>query len=120
FGRYSFIGLPASTVIRSRGTTTEVLHQGEVAETHEGDPLAFIQTYQQRFKVALLPGMPRFAGGLAGYFGYADARRTEPRLGPAGRPVPAGQDDGPPDIRLLHIDELVIVDNLAGRTSLVV
>ncbi|NYT38101.1 anthranilate synthase component I [Allopusillimonas soli] len=120
FGRYSFIGLPASTVIRSRGTTTEVLHQGEVAETHEGDPLAFIQTYQQRFKVALLPGMPRFAGGLAGYFGYDAVRHIEPRLGPATKPFPAGQDDGTPDIMLLHIDELVIVDNLAGRTYLIV
>src|SRR5690606_17180861 len=34
FGRYSFIGLPAKTVIRASGTTTEVVHQGQVVETH--------------------------------------------------------------------------------------
>lgn len=120
FGRYSFIGLPAKTILRSRGTTTEVLLDGKVIETHEGDPLAFIESYQQRFKVALRPGMPRFAGGLAGYFGYDTVRHMEPRLGPARKPFPAGQEDGTPDIMLLQIDELVIVDNLAGRTYLIV
>src|SRR5690606_25434140 len=109
FGRYSFIGLPAKTVIRARGTRTEVVHTGEVVETHEGDPLAFIEDYQRRFKVALRPGMPRFAGGFAGYFGYDTVRHMEPRLGPATKPFPAGQEDGTPDIMLLQIDELVIV-----------
>src|SRR5690606_25015575 len=120
FGRYSFIGLPAKTVIRSSGATTEILHQGKVVETHEGDPLSFIESYQQRFKVAIRPGMPRFAGGLAGYFGYDTVRNIEPRLGPAVKPFPAGQDEGTPDIMLLQVDELVIVDNLAGRTYLMV
>jgi len=120
FGRYSFIGLPAKTVIRASGQVTEVLHLGKVVERHEGDPLAFIDAYQKRFKVALRPGMPRFAGGLAGYFGYDIVRHIEPRLGPATKPFPAGQDEGTPDIMLLHVDELVVVDNLAGRTYLVV
>jgi len=120
FGRYSFIGLPARTVIRASGPRTEVLHDGEVVETHDGDPLAFIESYQARFKVALRPGMPRFAGGLAGYFGYDTVRHIEPRLGPAVKPFPAGMEDGTPDIMLLHVDELVIVDNLAGRIYLMV
>lgn len=120
FGRYSFIGLPARTVIRASGTTTEVVHDGKVIETHEGDPLAFIEQYQARFKVALRPGMPRFCGGLAGYFGYDTVRHIEPRLGPAVKPFPAGMDGGTPDIMLLHVDELVIVDNLAGRIYLMV
>ncbi|WP_144630098.1 anthranilate synthase component I family protein [Bordetella genomosp. 13] len=120
FGRYSFIGLPARTVIRASGTLTEVLHDGRVVETHEGDPLAFIEQYQSRFKVALRPGMPRFCGGLAGYFGYDTVRHIEPRLGPAVKPFPAGMDGGTPDIMLLHVDELVIVDNLAGRIYLMV
>jgi len=120
FGRYSFIGLPARTIIRATGRITEMLRDGEVVETHEGDPLAFIEQYQARFKVALRAGMPRFAGGLAGYFGYDAVRHMEPRLGPAVKPFPAGMDEGTPDIMLLHVDELVIVDNLAGRTYLMV
>ncbi|AHV94663.1 anthranilate synthase component I family protein [Bordetella holmesii] len=120
FGRYSFIGLPAHTVIRASGRKTEVLRDGVVVETHDGDPLAFIEQYQARFKVALRPGMPRFCGGLAGYFGYDTVRHIEPRLGPAVKPFPNGMEEGTPDIMLLHVDELVIVDNLAGRTYLMV
>lgn len=120
FGRYSFIGLPAKTIIRASGTTTEVVQNGQVVETHEGDPLAFIEAYQKRFKVALRPGMPRFAGGLAGYFGYDTVRHIEPRLGPATKPYAGGPEAATPDIMLLHVDELVVVDNLAGRTYLVV
>ncbi|OZI27225.1 anthranilate synthase component I [Bordetella genomosp. 7] len=120
FGRYSFIGLPARTVIRAEGTTTEVLRDGQVIETNQGDPLAFIEQYQGRFKVAVRPGMPRFCGGLAGYFGYDTVRHIEPRLGPATKPFPAGMQGGTPDIMLMHVDELVIVDNLAGRTYLMV
>lgn len=120
FGRYSFIGLPAKTLIRATGTTTEVVTRGQIVETHEGDPLAFIESFQKRFRVALRPGMPRFAGGLAGYFGYDTVRHIEPRLGPCVKPRPAGQQPGTPDIMLLQIDELVIVNNLAGRTYLIV
>ncbi|MCC7227488.1 MAG: anthranilate synthase component I [Burkholderiaceae bacterium] len=120
FGRYSFIGLPARNVIRSRGTRTEVLRDDTIVETFDGDPLDFISRYQARFKVALRPGMPRFAGGLAGYFGYDTVRHIEPRLGPAVKPFPPGMGDGTPDILLLQTDELVIVDNLAGRIYLMV
>jgi anthranilate synthase component 1 len=120
FGRYSFIGLPARNVIQARGTTTTVLRDDKVVETYEGDPLRFISDYQARFKVALRPGMPRFAGGLAGYFGYDTVRHIEPKLGPAAKPYPAGMGEGPPDILLLQTDELVIVDNLAGRIYLMV
>src|ERR1700712_1785215 len=52
FGRYSFIGLPARTMVRAQKGVTEVVRDGEVAETHDGDPLAFIEQFQKRFKVA--------------------------------------------------------------------
>jgi len=120
FGRYSFIGLPARTVIRARGNKTEVLTDDKVVETHEGNPLDFISSYQARFKVALRHGMPRFAGGLAGYFGYDTVRHIEPRLGPARKPYPDGMGEGPPDLLLLQVDELVIVDNVAGRIYILV
>ena len=112
--------MSASVVTRATGNKTEVLKHGKVVETHEGDPLAFVESYQNRFKVALRPGMPRFAGGLAGYFGYDTVRHVESKLGPAVKPFPSGQGEGTPDLMLLHIDELVIVDNLAGKTYLLV
>ena len=120
FGRYSFIGLPARTLLRATGFKTEVVTNGQVVEVDEGNPLDFIAEYQTRFKVALRPGMPRFCGGLAGYFGYDAVRFIEPKLAktekPGGRPDPIGT----PDILLLHCEELAVIDNLSGRLYLIV
>ncbi|MET0517499.1 MAG: chorismate-binding protein, partial [Burkholderiaceae bacterium] len=116
FGRYSFIGLPARTVLKSRGFTTELLRDGAVVETHEGNPLDFIEAYQKRFKVALRPGMPRFCGGLAGYFGYDAVRYIEPRLAKAEKSGGLAT----PDVMLLQCEELAVIDNLSGRLYLIV
>ncbi|ALT80086.1 anthranilate synthase component I [Paucibacter sp. KCTC 42545] len=116
FGRYSFIGLPARTVLKSHGRITEVTTDGQLTERHEGDPLAFIEAYQKRFKVALRPGMPRFCGGLAGYFGYDAVRYIEPKL--AKTEKPGGLNT--PDVMLLQCEELAVIDNLSGRLYLIV
>ncbi|MCC9649151.1 anthranilate synthase component I [Rubrivivax sp. JA1029] len=116
FGRYSFIGLPAHTLLRSTGWVTEVVSDGAVVETHDGNPLDFVEAYQKRFKVALPPGLPRFCGGLAGYFGYDAVRYIEPRL--AKTEKPGGLDT--PDILLLQTEEVAVIDNLSGRLYLIV
>jgi anthranilate synthase component 1 len=116
FGRYSFIGLPARTLLRATGFRTELVTDGVVVETHEGNPLDFIAEYQTRFKVALRPGLPRFCGGLAGYFGYDAVRYIEPKLAKA--QLSGGIDT--PDILLLQCEELAVIDNLSGRLYLIV
>ena len=120
FGRYSFIGLPARTFLRSQGfgdaSHTDVVTDGAVVETHSGNPLDFIEAYQQRFKVALRPGMPRFCGGLAGYFGYDTVRHIEKKLQHSCPPDTLGC----PDILLLQTEELAVIDNLSGKLYLMV
>ncbi len=116
FGRYSFIGLPARTLLRANGWHTEVVTDGAVVERHDGNPLDFIAAYQQRFKVALRPGLPRFCGGLAGYFGYDTVRFIEPKLAKTAKP--GGLDT--PDVLLLQTEELAVIDNLSGRLYLIV
>ena len=120
FGRYSFIGLPARTWLRSHGfgeqAMTEVVKDGEVVETDHGNPLDFIDRYQKRFKVALRPGMPRFCGGLAGYFGYDTVRHIEKKLEATCPPDSLGC----PDIMLLQTEELAVIDNLSGKLYLMV
>ena len=120
FGRYSFIGLPARTLLRASGgaggPVTEIVTDGEVVERHAGNPLDFIEAYQARFKVALRPGLPRFCGGLAGYFGYDAVRFMEPKLA---RTYKSGGLDTP-DILLLQTEELAVIDNLSGRLYLIV
>ena len=120
FGRYSFIGLPARVVLQARGfgadARTEVVRDGQIVETLAGNPLEAIEAYQRRFKVALRPGMPRFCGGLAGYFGYDTVRHIEKKLERSCPP----DDLGMPDIQLLHCEELAVIDNLSGKLHLMV
>ena len=120
FGRYSFIGLPARSFLRASGfgaaATTEVVRDGVVVETNQGNPLDFIETYQKRFKVALRPGLPRFCGGLAGYFGYDAVRYIEKKLEATCPPDTLGC----PDIMLLQCEELAVIDNLSGKLYLIV
>ena len=116
FGRYSFIGLPASTLLRSTGRHTEVMREGKVIETSSDNPLDFIATFQSRYKVAISPGMPRFCGGLAGYFGYDAVRQIEHRLEHSAPP----DDLQLPEIQLLLTEELAVIDNLSGKLYLIV
>ncbi len=127
FGRYSFIGLPARTLVRASGfgaqAVTEVVRDGVVIETvRHADPgacktpLDFIADYQKRFKVALRPGLPRFCGGLAGYFGYDTVRYIEKKLEASCPPDTLHC----PDILLLQCEDLAVIDNLSGKLYLIV
>jgi anthranilate synthase component 1 len=120
FGRYSFIGLAASTRIAVIDNAILLLTGNRVAERRDHtNPMSFISEFMARFKVPDLPGLPRFAGGLVGYFGYDTVRAIEPRLMSGQKPDGAGL-EGIPDILLLLSEEIAIVDNLSGKLTLVV
>jgi anthranilate synthase component I len=117
FGRYSFIGLAAQRRIEVRGyECIEIEGETVLQRSTVDDPLAFVEAYLQRFRVARDPRLPRFCGGLVGYFAYDTVRYVEKRLARTRKPDPLGV----PDILLLVSEELAIVDNLSGKLSLVV
>ena len=118
FGRYSFIGLAAPVRLRAVGRLVTVMHGDVVAEKSQtADPLEFVRQFLARYRVAELPGLPRFCGGLVGYFGYDAVRWIEPRLsGGWLKPDPVGC----PDMLLLVSEELAVIDNLSGKLYLVV
>ncbi|HEC00044.1 MAG TPA: anthranilate synthase component I [Thiotrichales bacterium] len=117
WGRYSIIGLPARTLLRVRGQKIEVLEDGAVAERATAeDPLAWIEAFQGRYRVPEVAGLPRFTGGLVGYFGYDSIRYIEPRLAGVEKPDPLGN----PDILLMVSDEVVVFDNLSGKLHVIV
>ncbi len=117
WGRYSIIGLPARRVLKVFGHRIVVEHDGAVVEEAEAaDPLAWIERFQARYRVAEHPDMPRFAGGLVGYFGYDTVRYIESKL--ARRPNPDQM--GTPDILLMLSEEVVVFDNLRGRIYIIV
>ena len=80
------------------------------------DPLAWIETSRPRYRAPELPDLPRFNGGLVGYFGYDTVRYIEPRLAEFDKPDLMGC----PDILLMVSDELLVFDNLAGTLQLIV
>jgi len=117
FGRYSFIGLAASTRIAVVDGAIMLLTGNRVAERRDHtNPMSFISEFMARFKVPDLPGLPRFCGGLVGAFGYDTVRYIETRLAREKLPDPLGV----PDILLLLSEEIAIVDNLSGKLTLVV
>jgi len=117
FGRYSFIGLAATTRIAVYGGSVLLLSGNRVAERRDHtNPMAFISEFMARFKVPDMQGLPRFAGGLVGTFGYDTVRYLEPRLAKTEKADTLGL----PDILLLLSEEIAVVDNLSGKLTLVV
>ena len=113
WGRYSMIGLPCRKMIRVRGHKISVEHAGEIVEQVEvADPLAWIGDFQSRYRVAPTDAdLPRFTGGLVGYFGYDIIRYIEPRLAHNSNPDPLDT----PDVFLLVSEDVVVFDNLSGK-----
>ena len=116
FGRFSFIGLPSRTVLRAWGERVEVQRDGVTVERATGDPLEFVRSFRARYRPMMRPGLPRFCGGLAGYFGYDLVRFIEPRIGRLDKPDPVGV----PDLLLMLVDELAIIDNVTSTLYLLV
>src|SRR5512142_3202257 len=116
FGRYSFIGLPAATRIAVRGKQVTLTTAAGETTQEVANPLDFIKDYQSRFRVAPLPGLPRFTGGLAGYFGYDTVRYIEHKLAGTQKPDVLGT----PDILLMLTEQLAVIDNLSGKLTFIV
>lgn len=117
WGRYSIIGLPATTLVRVRGRCVTLEEAGVVKETTETtDPLAFIEDYHRQFNSAPVSGLPIFHGGLVGYFGYDTVRFIEPKLAGSCPEDVLNTDD----IVLMLAEEVLVFDNLAGTLQLIV
>ncbi|MEQ1484945.1 anthranilate synthase component I [Methyloglobulus sp.] len=114
WGRYSIIGLPCKTLVKVNGNKIRLEKDGEVLEsvTHD-NPLIWIEAFKERYKVPDINELPRFSGGLVGYFGYETIAYIEPRLR-ADKPDPLGC----PDILLMVSEEILVFDNLSGKMLL--
>ncbi|MCT2529277.1 anthranilate synthase component I [SAR92 clade bacterium H921] len=117
WGRYSLIGLQTSTVLKLYGNRLEIIRDGKpMVNRTTSDPLAEVERFRQLFSMPDTPDLPRFTGGLVGYFGYDTVRYVEPRLAESTPPDKLGT----PDILLMASDEVAIFDNLSGTIMLVV
>ncbi len=116
WGRYSFIGLSAETVIKVYDYQIVIEKNGELLEQYDvEDPLAWIEDYQNKFKVPKLESLPDFNGGLVGYFGYEIIRYIEPKLSGINKT----DELNVPDILLMVSNDLLVVDNLSSKVHII-
>ena len=113
--RYSFIGIHPSRAYVLRGSDLQCRTSGETIHTQVpvgADPLDTLRAELDHYRLAPLPGLPRFAGGLVGYLSYEMIRHFEPSV------VVEPHADLPDAIFLLT-DTLVAFDHAFGRLLLI-
>lgn len=117
FGRFSYIGLPATTRIEAHENTVTIVTHDKSETITVDDTLAFVESYLAQFKAApCLAGKSRFTGGLVGYFSYDTVRYIERKLKGHAKP----DNLNTPDVLLMLSEELAVVDNLSGKLYLIV
>ena len=115
WGRYSIIGLPCRTVISVRGSQIRIERDGRLdEELTVADPLDWIREFAACYRVPDIEGLPRFTGGLVGYFGYETIHYIEPQLR-SEKPDPIAA----PDILLMVSEDVLVFDNLKGRLLII-
>jgi anthranilate synthase component 1 len=115
WGRYSIIGLPCKKIVKVFGNEITVAFENEIIENvTDKNPLEWIEEFKVRYRVPEIEGLPRFNGGLVGYFGYETISYIEPRVCKIMKP----DEIGAPDILLMVSEELLVFDNLSGKMLL--
>jgi anthranilate synthase component I len=110
--RYSFIGVHPRKAYVLRGETLAIHQNGFISEQKIIDPLAALASELAEMHMEPVPGLPRFAGGLAGYLGYEMMRFFEPS-------VALQAHANMPDAVFLMADTLVAFDHAFGRLMLI-
>ena len=113
-GRYSFIGVHPPMTVVSHGTEVTIGGAGgTVLETQQGDPLDVVKQLMAGRMPVDQPELPRFNGGVVGYFGY-DLVRFMERL-----PETASHDLDVPDMMLFFCDNLVVFDHVRHKLTVI-
>jgi len=118
-GRYSFIGFRPRAVLRwSAGTLSEWTGEdldtaGEPTRSLDApDPYGAVSSYLDRYRLAPVEGLPPFAGGAVGFFGFDLVRTVEPLGEPNPDPL------GLPDMALMLTESLVVFDHQRHELTL--
>ena len=117
WARYSLIGLHAKRIIKVVKNEIEILHEGSIIEKiSTEDPLAYIEKLQKSFSLEEDSNLPKFNGGLVGYFSYDCVRYIESKLLDSEPPDTLGT----PDALFMVSEEVAVFDNLKNKLHLIV
>jgi anthranilate synthase component 1 len=113
WGRYSFMGTSARAVVTVFQNDV-VIREGirERRIPHHDRPMDVLRAILEPYRLAEMPGLPRFCGGLVGYIAYEMAHYFESRVPnrlPADRPL----------AEMMIPDNLLIFDNVKHTLCLV-
>src|ERR1044072_6236989 len=108
-GRYSFVGIRPRSVLR---WSDGVLSETGAEDRDAPDPYAAVAAHMERFRLAPVEGLPPFAGGAVGFFGYDLVRTVEPLGEPNPDPL------GLPDMAMMITDVLLAFDHLRHELTI--
>jgi anthranilate synthase component 1 len=116
-GRYSFLGFGPRSVLRwSDGVLSEWPGDRSSGDPERRldapDPYAAVSEYLGAHQLPPIDGLPPFAGGAVGFFGYDLVRTVEPLGKPNPDPI------GLPDMALMVSDLLVVFDHMRHELTL--
>ena len=117
WARYSLIGLKANRVIKIMKNTIEIHQDGKLSESFLAEnPLDYIDELQKSYTLEEDPSLPKFNGGLVGYFSYDCVRYIEPKLSETAPPDTLGT----PDALFMISEEVAVFDNLKNKLHLII
>ncbi len=112
WGRYSFLGNSATRTVRVFRDEVEIVSGSKMERiAHNGDPLSILRSIMAEYKPVKLARLPRFWGGMVGFFSYEFVSFLE-----------AIPNRLPPDIPMAHFilpGQLFIFDNVRHTLTLV-
>lgn len=111
--RYSMLGAAPREILEGDLAHVRRKASDGTDEILPGDPYSAVRDYLGQFKRPTVPGLPRFCGGLVGYFSYDSVRLLEHL--PNVPPDPLGL----PDILLARYDTVVVFDNSFNHLLLI-
>ncbi len=116
-GRYSFCGAAPAMTLTAWEDRTEIIHRDGKKETipTPKDPLMLVKQELSGLRVAKVPGLPPFVGGMVGMVSYEYIHRVEPTV-----PQPAKDPAGTPILHFMLVDRVVAFDNASQKLRLIV
>ncbi len=105
WGRYSFLMTSASGGIKVFKDYVEIENKNKIQKiNHNGDPLNVLKKFMAQYIPANMPELPRFWGGIVGYFGYETVSFFEK--------IPESFPNNKPMAKFIIPDSLIIFDNV--------
>ncbi len=112
--RYSILGSDPSLIFSSKGSKVTIT-EGKISSnfTTKSDPIGELKKILNKYKFVAVKGLPRFSGGLVGFFGYDMVRFVEN--------IPSKNPDDLklPDCVFMLADTLLIFDHVDHKIKII-